>query len=469
MTDSDKAMTVLHQTVGTVEKEIIETNAVIDWRRDNSFNTLEDILSTIGGKSSIGLVDALGQHAFLACVDVISRDVSKAKVYLYERLPNGGKRKVEPEEHWLAGMLMADPNEEHNWKEFWEMMTIHLVSSRNAYVAKDMKINGDIRELIPVIPQRVTVRHQLKTYEKYFEVNRMTLFEEAMLRRFGSFISTEQMIHVRSRVVDGLYGYSTLTAGADSIRLAKAIDDYQKRIYDNDGQARVAVQQDAGMRELSPEAFTRLKQEIRAAAKKMFSNGEAMLLEPGYKAQILAMTAADMRVAEMHDAMINVVARTMGVPPHKIGHVADEKYSNMEVMERTYAHDVLIPIAETFERAFERSLLTMKERQRYMLQFDRKAFEIIDFAVRSKALQVLADRGGITVDELRAEYGMNPLPNGAGNVRVMQSTMVMLDGDSNEIVIAAGGQGEPEEPDEQDTPEDGEDGAEKKLRLVASK
>lgn len=451
MTGSDQTLTVLRETVGTVQKEIVETDAVIDWRRDGSWNTLESLLGITGSTGSVGLSDALQQHAVLACVDVIQRDVSKVDVRLRERLPDGGSRIVEPGEHWLAEMFALDPNHEHTWREFWGMATIHLVLANNVFFAKRINIRGDVQEFIPVIPSRVQIMHNAETLDKYYWVSRGTLFESAMLKGLGDYFTTETMIHVRKRIVDGLNGLPTLYAGAPSIRLAKAINDYQKRLYDNDGQARIAVQQDATMQPLSDDAFMRLKSEIRAAAKKMMSGGEAMLLEPGYKASILAMTAADMRVAEMHDSTINSVARVFGVPPHKIGHIADEKYSNLEVLERTYAHDVLIPIAKCFEDAFERSCLTRRERLRYFVDFDKKAMEIIDFKQRAEALKIGLQNGAVLPDEYRREFGMNPLPNGVGRVRFTQSTMNVLAGDANEILIPAGGQQTSQSQDEDAT------------------
>ena len=463
MTDTSNALAVLRQTVGSHEKEIVETGAVIDWRRDSGWNTLESMLGIPGTTRAVGIAQALQQHAVLACVDVIQRDLSKVDVELFERMPDGSEQKVAPEKHWLAGMLALDPNEEHLWSEFWSILTIHLVLSNNVYVAKRMARNGDVKELIPVLPGRAQILHNPSTFEKYYLVTRGSLFEQSMLRGLGDYFTPDQMIHVRKRVVDGLHGLPTLYAGAQAITMADSINDYQQRLYDNDGQARIAVQQNAEMRELSPEAFARLKQEIRAAAKKMMSGGEAMLLEPGYTAKVLAMSAADLKLAEMHDAAINAVARVFGVPPHKIGHISDEKYSNMEVLERTYAHDVLIPIARIFEQTFGRSLLTAKERLKYFMRFNRKQMEIIDFKTRSEMMKIGMQHAAVMPDEFRSEFGMNPLPNGAGRVRFVQSTMSMLEGDSNEVLVPAGAQPQ-ETDDDKDAPED--DKA-KGLRLVS--
>lgn len=451
----------------TVTKEETDLNAVVDWRRDASWNTVEGLLGISRSDGPMGIVEALQQHAVLACVSVIMRDVSKCDVNLYRRMPGGGKERVDPKEHWLAGMLALDPNEEHSWSEFWQIVTIHLVLANNVFIAKRMNMRGEVSELIPVLPGQVEIMHNPSTLEKYYMVSRRTLFDQAMLKGMGTYMMPEQVIHVRNRIVDGLHGLPTLASGAPTMRLAKAINEYQKRLYDNDGQGRVAVSAEKDMKPLSDESFRRLKSEIRRAVKNMWSNGDALLMEPGYTAKVLAMTAADMKIAETHDSQITSVARVFGVPPHKIGHVADEKYSNMEVMERTYAHDVLIPIAKCFEAAIARSLLTRSERLEYFIEFDRRQMEIVDFKVRSDALKVGYERGGLTHDEWRREFGYNPLPNDAGKVRPFLSTLSALEYDSNEVVISSGNgsQMEPvDSPSEDDEPE--EDAGEKGLRVV---
>ena len=458
------------KTGGEVAKATEFPGTVMDWRRDPSFVTLEALLGISLGESPASMSEAMTQHAALACVDVISRDVSNVEVALYRRLPGGGKEKVMPGEHWLADMLALDPNEEHDWTTFWQMCTIHLVLASNTFIAKRMNFrSGRPTELIPLRPGQVTINHNPSTFEKSFHFMPSTLFEQSMVKGMDTIFTPEEIIHVRRRVMDGLSGLSTLSAGGPTLRLSKAISEYQTRLYKNDGQGRVSIESDKEMKPLGDDAFRRLKAEVRAAVNAMFKSGEALLLEPGYKANMLSMSAADMKVAEMNDATINAVARIFGVPPHKIGHVADEKYSNMEVMERAYAHDVVIPIARLFEIAMARSLLTKKERLSLFLEFNRRQMEIVDFKVRSDALKVGYERGGLTHNEWRAEFGYNPLPGDAGDQRPMLSTLVLLDGDSNEITVSPSQTGVTEEPTETEEG-DTEDTAEgtKGLRIVKS-
>ena len=441
-----------------------DSPVVMDWRRDSGWNTLETLLGISAGDGGpVSMGEALRQADILSCVDIISQDVSKVPMRLYQRLADGGSRKVMPDEHWLAELLALDPNTEHTWTEFFQMIAIHVVLANNAFVAKKQTRHGAIEEIIPIMPGRVVINVHPKTGEMFYDVTRGTMFEAAQLRDLAFTLTADQMIHCRRRVVDGLHGYSTLGAGSPTMRLSRAIRDYQSRLYNNDGQSRLVFQQKSDMKPLGNEAYLRMKDELRQASRTMFRDGKPILLEPGYTAETIAMTAADAELTKNREAQIAETARLFRVPPHKMMHFDGTKYENMETLERLYAHDTIVPVCLAIERPMERSLLSREERLKYFLQFDRRQIAIIDFKVRAEMMKVGMQHGAITPDAFLEEFGMNPLPNGAGKVRMFQSTMTVVD-EHNNVVIAAGAQpAGAEDPEPQ--PAD-EQSSEKGLRVV---
>jgi len=441
-----------------------ESPVVMDWRRDAGWNTLESLLGiSAGGSGPVSINDAFRQSAVLACVDIISQDVAKVPMFLRRRLPGGGSEKVEAKDHWLAKLLALDPNSEHTWNEFFQMIAIHVVLANNAFIAKSMTRRGEVRELIPVMPGRVMITIHPETGEKFYDVTRGTMFEAAMLKDLAYTLTEDRVIHCRKRVVDGLYGYATLGAGSQTMRLSKAIAEYQSRLYNNDGQQRLIFQQRGDMKPLGDDAFQRMKTELRAATRTMFRDGQPILLEPGYSGEQISMTAADAELAKMREAQVAEVARLFRVPPHKMMHFDGTKYENMETLERLYAHDTVVPVCQAIEKPMERGLLTPEERIDLFLEFDRKQIAIIDFKVRSEMLKIGLQHGANTLDEWRAEFGFNPLPDGTGSVRMFQSTMTVVD-QNNEVLIPAGAQ--PAAQDAEDAPDDGGEKPAKGIRLV---
>lgn len=427
----------------SVTTSLGEGEAVIDWRRDDSWLTLESLLGLSSGtyRDSLSIVDAYRIDAVIACLDVISRDLAKVDLQMVEKLDNGGHRIMKPEEHWLAGLLALDPNHEHSWRDFVGMLAIHtsLVSNSFIFPVRSGR-NQEVTELIPIIPTRVQIMFTPDTGEKVYLISRSNMYEQAMMKEVPFYVFGNELIHVRKRVFDGLNGLSTLTIGGPTFGLAKAVRDYQRRLFDNDGQNRLYFQQAGDLKPLSDDSYNRMKTELRGAASRMLRDNVPMLLEPGYTANMVGQTSADAKVDEASVQALVAVARIFGVPPHKIGHAGEAKYQNMEVFERLYAQDVLVPLAQTIESPMERSLLTREERGKYGLRFNREQMEVVDFKVRAEVMKVFMDRMAVTVDEMRSSIGLNPLPDGLGNVRLVQSTMNVI-GEDGEILIPAGSQG----------------------------
>lgn len=431
---------------------------VIDWRRDDGWTTLESLLgisATTAGQR-VTFEEAIRQDAVLACVDVIQRDLSKVDLQMVEFMDNGGSRIMRAGEHWLANLLALDPNEEHTWRDFVSMIAIHLTLTNNVYIYPVKNRMGQVTELIPIIPGRVQIVYSPETNEKIYLISRGNMHEQSMLSDVPFYVFGNDLIHIRRRIVDGLHGLSTLNVGGPTIALAKAIRDYQRRLYDNDGQSRLYFEQNPDMKPLSNEAFLRMKSELRGAAESSTRNGIPFLLEPGYSAKMLALSAADTQLKDSVEGQIVAIARLFGIPPHKIGHAGEAKYQNMEVFERLYAQDVLIPAAQAVESGLGRSLFTPKERTKFGIRFNRRQMEIVDYKIRAEVLKVGMQHMAVTADEFREAVGLNPLPNGAGNVRFAQSTMTVV-GENNEVLIPAGSKGEEDVDDPDDeTTEDSE-------------
>jgi hypothetical protein len=119
-------------------------------------------------------------------------------------------------------------------------------------------------------------------------------------------------------------------------------------------------------------------------------------------------------------------------------HIVNVKYENMETLEKSYVRDTLIPIANRIEQRLVRGLLSPDERGSLYLEFDREAMELTDVEKQAEIIKVMLGNGAMTIDEARQRRGMNPLPNGAGAVRLVPSTFTLVD-ESNEVVLGAGG------------------------------
>lgn len=404
----------------------------------------------------LDLETAIKQSAVLICLDVISQDISKVQLHLRRRLPAGGSEVVEPGEHWLAAKLALEPNRHHTWAEFTEMMVLHLAAVQNAFIAKRMTRAGRVEELIPLLPARTRILVDEVSGRYVYDVERITPHEKIMLAGLERYLLDDEVIHIRGRMFDGLFGYSNLEAGSAIMSLNKAVHDYQTRLYKNDAMMR-GVFQMAKDSELSPEAYERLKDQLAKLWASVRDKGVPMVLEDGMEFKPISMSADAAETAKAKQNAIEDTARLFRIPPHKMMHIVNVKYENMETLEKSYVQDTLIPIANRIEQRLARGLLTEGERLQYFLQFDREAMELTDVEKQAEIIKVFLQHGAMTIDEARGRRKMNPLPNGAGNSRLIPSAYTLVD-EKNETILASGPPA-PEEGDDATESEDEKDSA----------
>ncbi len=454
---SQRALEVLHETIPMREKSLTagQVSPIDAW--------LADLYGyyPFGENRPLPLDEAVQISAVLICLDVPAQDISKTPRYLRRKLKGGGSEIVDPKEHWLARLLALEPNPWHTWSEFIEMMVLHLGAVRNAFVAKKMKDRtGQVEHLIPVLPGRVRIYVDEAKQQYLYDIERLTPNEHMMLVGFQEMLLHDELIHFRGRMFDGLFGFSNLDAGANVMGFSKALMEYQTRLYKNDGSVRGVFQMPKEQVEpLDDRVFKRLKEQLSTRWAASRDAGVPIVLEQGMEFKSVAMNADQAEVAKNRDKAVEDVARIFRIPPHKMMHIVNVKYENMETLEKSYVQDTLIPICKIIEERMTRALLTPEERLEYFIEFDRDAMQLTDVEKQAKMIEVLMDRGAMTIDQALMRRGMNPLPNGAGNVRLIPQGYHLVD-DKNQIIIQAG-QPTKDEPD--DKPEEPDDDGEKSI------
>jgi HK97 family phage portal protein len=439
MADTDRALAVLRETIPVKEKAADAVQSTSAFPR--LFTDLANMW--VRGQDApdpLGLQDAMQLSAVLICLDVISQDIAKTELNLYERLAGGGKRKVEPGRHPMAALLARRPNKHHTWFEFLQMVVLHLGLTQNAFLAKEIKPDGTVLTLTPCVPWRTRILVSADYASYLYEIGKDTVLEKILYRQFPEKVLIEdEMIHVRMRMMDGLVGYSNMLAGSKTMRLAQELIDFQTRMYRNDGTLRGVFEQKQGAVEpLSTEALDNLRSQLGQELYALKRHGHPLILEDGLSFKQISQTADQAEVSKARDAMVVDVARAFRIPPHKIFHLINVKYENMETLESSYAFDTLIPIAKALEERLKVGLLDEKDQERFFFEFDREAMTITDVEKQSEMIKVMMAAGAMTWDEARARRGLNPLPNGAGKARTIPTTYMVVD-EKNEIIVAAAG------------------------------
>ncbi|GJE14022.1 phage portal protein [Methylobacterium longum] len=264
------------------------------------------------------------------------------------------------------------------------------------------------------------------------------------------------MIHLRGRLLDGVNGLSNVLLGSPNLDLLSAVGRYQTKLFGNDGKQPLVFETKEGFADTAQgnAAFRRLKEQLREAARRASSSGEAILLEAGLTAKPIAINSKD---AESKDSFTQAVMRICGlmdVPPHRIYALEAVAYNNMSSMNRQYVNDCLMPLAVNIETKLRNHSLPQDDWPRYSLQFDRSALMSNDPDTIEKLVKTGMSTGLMTFDEGREvmPFRLNPLKKG-GDQRTVPVNMSLIGADGQVIQASMGqnatqpGAGQTESPD----------------------
>lgn len=355
------------------------------WRR---------ILSAAGASSKAGVLItedvALACAAVAACVRVTSEDVAKLPLILYRRLANGGKERAT--DHPLYSLMHDRPNDWQTSFEFRQMEQGHVEYRGNGF-AYINRIGREVRELIPIHPNRVTVK-QLANWQLEYDIS------GDKVRR------PKEILHLRGLTTDGVCGISTLSAAREAIGLAVATERHGARLFANGARAS-GIAKHKGV--LTDPAAERLKNHIEEAI-----GGDnvhrVLLLEEGMEWEQLTMTSEDSQFLETRKFQTSEIARFWRIPPHKIGDLERATFSNIEHQALEYVTDSLMPRLTRWEQRLNRDLLTEAEQREFYFEFLTDALLRGDTTSRFNAYRVAIDGGWMNPNEARVKENMDPQP-----------------------------------------------------------
>lgn len=406
----------------------------------------------------------------LLCIDVLQQDVGKTPLELRRRIEGGDELVTD---HHVAD-LIGQPSEYYGRKEFLRMLTAHLVTASEHFVAvrRDTRgVGGGIPLEMQGIPRKsaeIRVSPEERVYSYFFSPS--TLHDRAQWGWAAGGLTGADVAHLRKRSMNGVDALATSQLMRSTLDLLEDMQDFQSGIFANGGMPVMAFAFPEG---LSDDQFDRLNKDLIKAAEKARSEGRPFILE-GANGNIpdvkkISLSSVDTEFVKAHAAAGLEATRFFRMPPHKVSLLETIKYDNLAAEERRYVDEALCPIFDVIEEGLDRVLLTKRERKSLFLRFNREAAYTSDPIERQKVTESRWKNGMIEYDEMRRAIGHNSKGGDVGKRRMFSGNFVLVD-ENDEVILKAGGN----QPDPQDQVDDGEGGKKPKkespsgLRLVKS-
>lgn len=359
-------------------------------------------------KAGVHVSDSVAEaySAVFGCRRVVSEDVAKLPLKLYQRVPGGKKPATD---HPLYYLVHDAPNDFQTSFEWREMQQGGFEFRGNCFSFVN-RIGKEVREIIPLNPDTVTPRF-LANWRVEYDVK-------------GDKVRTPgEILHVRGYSNDGLNGISVLRAAREAVGLAVAAERHGGRLFTNGARLSMVAQHPD---EFSDEAVERIKEGIVAAGTGE-NLGGVLMLENGVtlNSAPITMTNDDAQFLETRQFQVPEICRYWRIPPHKIADLTRATFSNIEHQALEYVIDSLMPRLVRWEQRMNRTLLLPSERREFFFEFTTDALLRGDTATRYAAHQIAFLNGIKNRNEIRAQENLNPV-EGGDEFRVPANTLPAL-------------------------------------------
>lgn len=378
-----------------------------------------------GGLEGVTPESCMASPTVHAIVTAISRRFSVTPVHVYERgVSNGRETKKKLPDHPVA-KLLAYPNKWQTRAAFWADAASAYVRYGRFYAYKVQGSTGPIRELLPILPSRVHLE-QDASWAVVARVNQQDgTVEEKPLTKF---------LHVRGAARNFLEGDSPVADVQIAIALEIAAEKFGATFFQNGALPLMVFKFMQGSKGFKTEEQEKQFVDDFQKALGADNRHKALLLPAGLETGDPVKIENDKaQFLETRKYQRTVIAGAFGVPPHLVGDLERATYNNVEQQDSDFTLNVVLPIAQAFEAAMERDLLTDQDWNRgVVIRFNLDSILRADFKSRQEGLQIQRQNGVISSNEWREIEQKNPIADDKGGEDYLRPGNMLVAGEEPE-------------------------------------
>jgi HK97 family phage portal protein len=388
---------------------------------------------------------ALSLTVVFACINVIATDVSALPLKVYRRKRDGSRMEVR--DHPLVDLLAVSPDDETTSMRWRQAMLGHVLGWGNSYAEIERDNGGRVMGLHLLSPHDVKPERVAQNGRLYYRY------------KGEKTIPRERMLHVAGLGFDGLKGYSPVEMARQAIGLAIAAERTGGALYGNGAMPKGVLEIPGALKDEN--AVNRLRSNWNAIHQGSDNAGSIAILEGGAKFTPTSINPEDAQFIATRKFQVEEICRLYRVPQNKVQAMDNAHLANIESSNLDYLMTTLTPWCEAMEQSMNFRLLTADERAAgYFIEHQTKALLRGDMRARAEYLTKMRDLGALSVNDICAEEGINPIgPD--GDIRLVPLNMVSLEmaGKKPEPPAPAPPPttSDPVEPDEDDTEDDTEE------------
>ena len=342
---------------------------------------------------------ALTFTAVFSAVKVLSESIGMLPLAVFEG-DDDHDVKVRARQHPAYSLLRWSPNDETTAVTFKESLQANTSLWGNGYARIEFKNNGDPAVLRPLLSSQVTTERQAGNLRYKVRNGR------------GGTFAPEEILHIPGLSLNGIVGLSTVAYCRESIATGKAAEIFGSTFFGNGANLAGVIEWPAGS-PVKPEQMRTFIESFNALYAGVGNANKTGYIPGGGVFKRIGMPPEDAQFLETRKFSVEEVARMFRIPPHMLASMDRATNNNIEQASLEFLIYTLTPWLEKWEQECTRKLCTDGK---FHVKFDESRLLRTDMAARMALDQSGLQWGYYNPDEVRANQGKPPLPNGQGQI-----------------------------------------------------
>lgn len=343
---------------------------------------------------------ALKYSAVFACCRILAETFASTPLHEYKKIDNDNREKTN--DTGLYDVLHNVSNSEMSAYNFHELAMYQLCLWGNFLAKKVQNRVGEIIQLYPYNWEKVTPDRDEKE-KLYYKIKKNDGIEEVKKYR-------KDVFHVVGNSLNGVVGMSPITYTAKAIQLGLTYEIYGINFYKKGAFPSGNFKHPQF---LKPEAYERLKKDIKTNYTSLQNAGTPMLLEDGLEYQPLSINPVDAQLIESKKFQIEDVARIYRVPLHLLQNLDKATNNNIEHQSLEFVMYTMLPHYKRYESTINSQLLNKNQRNDgYYYEFNVGGLLRGDQKSMAEAFATGRQWGWLSVNDIRRMLNLNPIDNG---------------------------------------------------------
>lgn len=371
------------------------------------------LIESLGlGRSDAGVLinekQAMRLTTAHACIKVISEDLSRLSLDIFQEMPDGSMRLAA--EHRCYPILHDRPNPNMSSMIWRGTMLACALAWGNSYSWIKRDRAARVVSLVPLASDRtspVRISGALKYATTQTETGAVEI------------IDPENILHFMGMSLDGVVGLSPIQTCKNAFGLGLAAEKFGAQFFGNGARTTGIL---SHPETLDPEAHANLKKSIQE-----WVTGESALrpiiLEEGMTWNQVSVPPDDAQFIQTRKFQKSEVAALFRVPMHLLQDLERATNNNIEHQGLDYTRFCLAPWAVRMEQEINFKLLGGN----YFSEHNLNELQRGDFASQTAGFSTLRNIGVYSSNDILRALRENPIPEDeGGDVRTVQGAMIPL-------------------------------------------